>query len=49
MHQNQIGVPLATDVNWGQMVREGGEFPDKYSGINSSKVCNSNIHIKAIK
>ena len=31
------------------MVRKGGELTYKYSGINSSKICNSNIHKRTIK
>ena len=39
MHQNRLG----------EMVRKGEKFPNKRSGINSSKVCNSNIHKRTIK
>ena len=36
-------------VNWGEMVRKVGELTYKCSGINSSQVCDSNIHKKTIK
>ena len=48
MHQNQVGEPLQQGVNWGEMVRKGGELTYKCSGINSSKACSSNIHKRTI-
>ena len=33
----------------GEMVRKGGELTYNCSGINNSKVCDSNIHKKTIK
>ena len=45
MHQNQVGEPFATG---GEMVRKG-ELTYKCTGINSSKVCNSNIPKRTIK
>ena len=49
MHQNQVGEPFATGCQLREMVRKGGELTYKCSGTNSSKVCNSNIHKRAIK
>ena len=45
----RLGSLLQRGVNLGGMVRKGGELTDKYSGINSSKVCDCNIHKRAIK
>ena len=36
-------------VNWGKMVRKEEVSAHKFSGINSSNVCNSNIHKKTTK
>ena len=40
---------LQWGVNWGEMIEKGGEFVHKRSGINRSKVFNSNIYERKIK
>ena len=45
----RFGSHLERGVNWGKMVRKGGELTYKCSGINSSQVCDSNIHKRTIK
>ena len=49
MHQNQVGSLLQRGVIWGGMIRKGGELTHKYSGINSSKICDSNSHKRTMK
>ena len=44
-----LGCLLKQGVNWGKIVRKGGELIYKCYGINSSKVCDSNIHKRTIK
>ena len=44
-----LGSLLQRGVNSGEMVRKGGKLTHKCSGINSSKVCDSNIHRGTIK
>ena len=45
----RFGSHLERGFNWGKMVRKGGELTYKCSGINSSQVCDSNIHKRTIK
>ena len=45
----RFGSHLERGVNWGKMVRKGGELTYKCSAINSSQVCDSNIHKRTIK
>ena len=49
MHQNQVKQAFAMGCQLGEMVRKGGELTYNCSGINNSKVCDSNIHKKTIK
>ena len=49
MHSNQAGQYLAMGCQLGKTFRKGEEFTHTYSGINSSKVYNSNFHKRTTK
>ena len=49
MHQNQVGELFGTGCQPGGFVRKGGEITYKCFGINTSEVCDSNIHKRTIK
>ena len=49
MHQNQVMEPFTRGSQLVGMVTKGEEFPHKYSGIDSSKICSSSIHKRKIK
>ena len=49
MYQDQLGKPFPTDCKLWKNGHKGGELAHKSSGINSSKVCDSNIHKRTIR